>query len=164
MKGNSTVGEVIFSFPTDLSLHFNGKRGRVCVCVSADFGSQSNGDSWSPSVSTWSGVWPSPPTSDMAVATWPRTGEAPSSFLEYWGPVITSLLSQALVTSITLRPEILGGNQLVIIVGVICATILLLPVLILVVKRTYGDKRYRAAPISWAGGLEVPLAWSGREW
>eukprot|EP00069_Balaena_mysticetus_P022018 bmy_03279T0 len=45
-----------------------------------------------------------------------------------------------LVTPVTLRPEILGGNQLVIIVGIICATILLLPVLILIVKRTYGNK------------------------
>ncbi|XP_067607273.1 junctional adhesion molecule-like isoform X2 [Pseudorca crassidens] len=47
---------------------------------------------------------------------------------------------RTLVTSVTLRPEILGGNQLVIIVGVVCATILLLPVLILIVKRTYGSK------------------------
>uniref|UniRef100_A0A8C0DDW6 Junctional adhesion molecule-like n=1 Tax=Balaenoptera musculus TaxID=9771 RepID=A0A8C0DDW6_BALMU len=47
---------------------------------------------------------------------------------------------RTLVTPVTLRPEILGGNQLVIIVGIICATILLLPVLILIVKRTYGNK------------------------
>lgn len=41
------------------------------------------------------------------------------------------------------RSEILGGNQLVIIVGIVCVTILLLPVLILIVKRTHRYKRYR---------------------
>ncbi|OWK17924.1 hypothetical protein Celaphus_00008966 [Cervus elaphus hippelaphus] len=46
-----------------------------------------------------------------------------------------------LVTPGALRPEILGGNQLVIIVGIVCATILLLPVLILIVKRAFGNKR-----------------------
>ncbi|XP_048199877.1 junctional adhesion molecule-like [Perognathus longimembris pacificus] len=38
-------------------------------------------------------------------------------------------------------PEGLGGNQLVIIVGIVCTTLLLLPVLILIVKRTHGNKR-----------------------
>ncbi|XP_054448312.1 junctional adhesion molecule-like [Pteronotus mesoamericanus] len=47
---------------------------------------------------------------------------------------------QTLVTPVAFRPEILGGNQLVIIVGIICVTILLLPVLILIVKRTSGNK------------------------
>ncbi|KAB0347129.1 hypothetical protein FD754_011986, partial [Muntiacus muntjak] len=49
--------------------------------------------------------------------------------------------SRTLVTPGVLRPEILGGNQLVIIVGIVCATILLLPVLILIVKRAFGNKR-----------------------
>lgn len=40
----------------------------------------------------------------------------------------------------TPRPEILDGNQLVIIVGIVCATVLLLPVLILIVKRTHWNK------------------------
>lgn len=40
----------------------------------------------------------------------------------------------------TVRPELLGGNQLLILVGIVCATILLLPVLILIVKRTHGSK------------------------
>nr|XP_014334120.1 PREDICTED: junctional adhesion molecule-like [Bos mutus] len=48
--------------------------------------------------------------------------------------------SRTLVTPVALRPEILGGNQLVIIVGIVCATILLLPVLILIVKMAYGNK------------------------
>lgn len=48
--------------------------------------------------------------------------------------------SRTLVTPGVLRPEILGGNQLVIIVGIVCATILLLPVLILIVKRAFGNK------------------------
>ncbi|XP_062951931.1 junctional adhesion molecule-like [Cynocephalus volans] len=48
--------------------------------------------------------------------------------------------SQMLVTPAPLRPEVLGENQLVIIVGIVCATILLLPVLILIVKRTHGNK------------------------
>ncbi|KAF6103821.1 junction adhesion molecule like [Phyllostomus discolor] len=47
---------------------------------------------------------------------------------------------QTLVTPVASRPEILGGNQLVTIVGIVCVTILLLPVLILIVKRTYGNK------------------------
>ncbi|XP_021082415.1 junctional adhesion molecule-like isoform X1 [Mesocricetus auratus] len=38
------------------------------------------------------------------------------------------------------RPVILDGNQLVIIVGIVCATFLLLPVLILVVKKTQWNK------------------------
>ncbi|XP_012865254.1 PREDICTED: junctional adhesion molecule-like [Dipodomys ordii] len=37
----------------------------------------------------------------------------------------------------TSGPEGLGGNQLVIIVGIICTTLLLLPVLILIVKRSH---------------------------
>ncbi|KAB1255094.1 Myelin protein zero-like protein 3 [Camelus dromedarius] len=45
-----------------------------------------------------------------------------------------------LVTPAALIPEILGGNQLVTIVGIICTTILLLPVLILIVKRTHRNK------------------------
>lgn len=61
----------------------------------------------------------------------------------------------ALVTPAALRPLVLGGNQLVIIVGTVCATILLLPVLILIVKRTCGNKRYRAAPAPWVGRLGV---------
>ncbi|XP_060255757.1 junctional adhesion molecule-like isoform X1 [Ovis aries] len=47
---------------------------------------------------------------------------------------------RTLVTPVALRPEILDGNQLVIIVGIVCATILLLPVLILIVKKAYGNK------------------------
>ncbi|EGW15168.1 Junctional adhesion molecule-like [Cricetulus griseus] len=38
------------------------------------------------------------------------------------------------------RPSILDGNQLVIIVGIVCATFLLLPVLILIVKKTRWNK------------------------
>lgn len=90
---------------------------------------------------------------DVAVAAWHRAGEAPSSSLECCGSVIAILLSQALVTPVALRPEILDGNQLVIIVGIVCATILLLPVLILIVKKAYGNKRYGAAPISWTARL-----------
>ncbi|XP_006148908.1 junctional adhesion molecule-like [Tupaia chinensis] len=45
-----------------------------------------------------------------------------------------------LATPAALRPALLGGNQLVIIVGIVCATILLLPVLILIVKKTHGNK------------------------
>ncbi|XP_047546241.1 junctional adhesion molecule-like isoform X2 [Lutra lutra] len=47
---------------------------------------------------------------------------------------------QTSVTPAALRPEILGGSQLVIIVGIVCGTILLLPVLILIVKRTHRSK------------------------
>ncbi|XP_004427323.1 PREDICTED: junctional adhesion molecule-like [Ceratotherium simum simum] len=47
---------------------------------------------------------------------------------------------QRLVTPVTVRPEILGGNHLVIIVGIVCTTILLLPVLILIVKKTHRNK------------------------
>ncbi|XP_045371566.1 junctional adhesion molecule-like isoform X2 [Camelus bactrianus] len=47
---------------------------------------------------------------------------------------------RTLVTPAALIPEILGGNQLVTIVGIICTTILLLPVLILIVKRTHRNK------------------------
>nr|XP_020016391.1 junctional adhesion molecule-like isoform X2 [Castor canadensis] len=43
-------------------------------------------------------------------------------------------------TRSTPRPEGLGRNQLVIIVGIVCATLLLLPVLILIVKRTHRNK------------------------
>ncbi|EPY88062.1 sodium channel, voltage-gated, type II, beta-like protein [Camelus ferus] len=82
-----------------------------------------------------------PPLPDLAVATWYRTGEALGAFLGYRGPLIAFLLSQALVTPAALIPEILGGNQLVTIVGIICTTILLLPVLILIVKRTHRNKR-----------------------
>ncbi|KAL1781541.1 junctional adhesion molecule-like isoform X2 [Sigmodon hispidus] len=39
------------------------------------------------------------------------------------------------------RPMILDGNQLVMIVGILCATLLLLPVLILIVKKTQWNKR-----------------------
>ncbi|XP_029813090.1 junctional adhesion molecule-like isoform X1 [Suricata suricatta] len=44
------------------------------------------------------------------------------------------------VTPAALRPELLGGNQLVTIVGIVCGTVLLLPVLILIVKRTHRSK------------------------
>ncbi|XP_054368239.1 junctional adhesion molecule-like isoform X1 [Mirounga angustirostris] len=47
---------------------------------------------------------------------------------------------RTLVTPVALRPEILGGNQVVVIVGIVCGTILLLPVLILIVKRTHRNK------------------------
>ncbi|XP_012325829.1 junctional adhesion molecule-like isoform X1 [Aotus nancymaae] len=47
---------------------------------------------------------------------------------------------RTLVTPAALRPVVLGGNQLVIIVGIVCATIVLLPVLILIVKRTCRNK------------------------
>ncbi|XP_036047746.1 junctional adhesion molecule-like isoform X2 [Onychomys torridus] len=40
----------------------------------------------------------------------------------------------------TNQPMILDGNQLVIIVGILCATFLLLPVLILIVKKTQWNK------------------------
>uniref|UniRef100_A0A8C3W2M5 Junctional adhesion molecule-like n=1 Tax=Catagonus wagneri TaxID=51154 RepID=A0A8C3W2M5_9CETA len=50
--------------------------------------------------------------------------------------------SRSSVTSVNVRSELLGGDQLVIIVGIICATILLLPVLILIVKRTHGNKSF----------------------
>ncbi|ELW65870.1 Sodium channel subunit beta-2 [Tupaia chinensis] len=49
-------------------------------------------------------------------------------------------LESLLATPAALRPALLGGNQLVIIVGIVCATILLLPVLILIVKKTHGNK------------------------
>uniref|UniRef100_H0X0B9 Junctional adhesion molecule-like n=1 Tax=Otolemur garnettii TaxID=30611 RepID=H0X0B9_OTOGA len=48
---------------------------------------------------------------------------------------------QVLVTPAALGPVILGGYELVIIVGIVCATIVLLPVLILIVKKTCGNKR-----------------------
>nr|XP_019571829.1 PREDICTED: junctional adhesion molecule-like isoform X1 [Rhinolophus sinicus]XP_019571830.1 PREDICTED: junctional adhesion molecule-like isoform X1 [Rhinolophus sinicus]XP_019571831.1 PREDICTED: junctional adhesion molecule-like isoform X1 [Rhinolophus sinicus] len=47
---------------------------------------------------------------------------------------------QTPVTPVVRRPEILGGDHLVIIVGIVCATILLLPVLILIIKRTHRNK------------------------
>ncbi|XP_032141235.1 junctional adhesion molecule-like isoform X1 [Sapajus apella] len=47
---------------------------------------------------------------------------------------------RTLVTPAALRPVVLGGNQLVIIVGIVCATIVLLPVLLLIVKRTCRNK------------------------
>uniref|UniRef100_A0A5F4W0V5 Junctional adhesion molecule-like n=1 Tax=Callithrix jacchus TaxID=9483 RepID=A0A5F4W0V5_CALJA len=47
---------------------------------------------------------------------------------------------RTLVTPTALRPVVLGGNQLVIIVGIVCTTIVLLPVLILIVKRTCRNK------------------------
>nr|XP_012629086.1 junctional adhesion molecule-like isoform X2 [Microcebus murinus] len=46
-----------------------------------------------------------------------------------------------LVTPAALGPVVLGGDQMVIIVGILCGTILLLTVLILIVKRTHGNKR-----------------------
>ncbi|XP_045412334.1 junctional adhesion molecule-like [Lemur catta] len=49
--------------------------------------------------------------------------------------------SQTLVTPAALGPVVLGGNHVVIIVGIVCGTILLLPVLILIVKKTHGNKR-----------------------
>ncbi|XP_053450131.1 junctional adhesion molecule-like isoform X2 [Nycticebus coucang] len=48
---------------------------------------------------------------------------------------------QMVVTPAALGPVILGGYQLVIIVGIVCATIVLLPVLILIVKKTCENKR-----------------------
>ncbi|XP_012510852.1 PREDICTED: junctional adhesion molecule-like [Propithecus coquereli] len=48
---------------------------------------------------------------------------------------------QTLVTPAALGPVILGGNHMVIIVGIVCGTILLLAVLILIVKKTHGNKR-----------------------
>ena len=154
MKGNSTVGEVIFSFPTDLNLHFKGKQGEGQRTLVLNLMGTAGVLVFQHGVE-----------SDLLLPllTWLlllglELVRIPALF---WNTEALSLLfsfSQALVTPVTLRPEILGGNQLVIIVGIICATILLLPVLILIVKRTYGNKRYRAAPISWAGGLEMPLA------
>ncbi|XP_044609473.1 junctional adhesion molecule-like [Equus asinus] len=47
---------------------------------------------------------------------------------------------RTLVTPETLRHEILGGNHLVIIVGIVCATVLLLSVLILTLKKTHRNK------------------------
>ncbi|XP_042636282.1 junctional adhesion molecule-like [Orycteropus afer afer] len=44
---------------------------------------------------------------------------------------------RTLVTPVALTPDSLGGNQLVIIVGIVCTTILLLAALILIVKRTH---------------------------
>ncbi|KAK2503190.1 hypothetical protein MC885_003791, partial [Smutsia gigantea] len=47
---------------------------------------------------------------------------------------------RTLATPGALRPETLGNNQLVIIVGIVCTTVLLLSVLILVMKKTHGNK------------------------
>nr|KAF6324670.1 junction adhesion molecule like [Myotis myotis] len=47
---------------------------------------------------------------------------------------------RALVTTVARSPEVLGGNHLVIIVGIVCATVLLLPVLILTARRIHGSK------------------------
>ncbi|KAM9220523.1 junctional adhesion molecule-like [Dugong dugon] len=47
---------------------------------------------------------------------------------------------RTLVTPATLTPDILGNNQLVIIVGIVCTTILLLATLILIMKRTHRNK------------------------
>ncbi|XP_037697546.1 junctional adhesion molecule-like [Choloepus didactylus] len=47
---------------------------------------------------------------------------------------------QTLVTPMAQRPGILDDNQLVIIVGIICTTVLLLTILILIMKRTHGNK------------------------
>ncbi|KAM5226926.1 junctional adhesion molecule-like isoform 2-T2 [Hipposideros larvatus] len=44
------------------------------------------------------------------------------------------------MTPVVHRPEILGGDHLVTIVGIVCATVLLLPVLILIIKRTHGNR------------------------
>uniref|UniRef100_A0A8C9QDP9 Ig-like domain-containing protein n=1 Tax=Spermophilus dauricus TaxID=99837 RepID=A0A8C9QDP9_SPEDA len=63
---------------------------------------------------------------------------------------VTTEKSQTLIPEIP-RPELLGGNQLVIIVGIVCATLLLFPVLILIVKRTHWNKRYRAFPLGLGG-------------
>nr|XP_008247649.1 junctional adhesion molecule-like isoform X4 [Oryctolagus cuniculus] len=54
--------------------------------------------------------------------------------------VLSVIREETLVVPATVRPELLGGNQLLILVGIVCATILLLPVLILIVKRTHGSK------------------------
>uniref|UniRef100_G1Q4J8 Ig-like domain-containing protein n=1 Tax=Myotis lucifugus TaxID=59463 RepID=G1Q4J8_MYOLU len=47
---------------------------------------------------------------------------------------------RALVTTVARSPEVLGGNHLVIIVGIVCVTVLLLPVLILTARRIHGSK------------------------
>ncbi|XP_059563708.1 junctional adhesion molecule-like isoform X4 [Myotis daubentonii] len=47
---------------------------------------------------------------------------------------------RALVTTVARSPEVLGSNHLVIIVGIVCATVLLLPVLILTARRIHGSK------------------------
>ncbi|XP_077633475.1 junctional adhesion molecule-like isoform X1 [Crocuta crocuta] len=60
---------------------------------------------------------------------------------------------RTLVTPAALRPELLGGNQLVIIVGIVCGTILLLPVLILIVKKTHRNKS-SGAPTTLVKSLE----------
>ncbi|CAH6865574.1 Jaml [Phodopus roborovskii] len=63
---------------------------------------------------------------------------------EYGDPLEAFSLSQVLIATTprpkTNRPVILDGNQLVIIVGIVCATFLLLPVLILIVKKTQWNK------------------------
>lgn len=48
---------------------------------------------------------------------------------------VTPLGTTTLLIPSTQRPEILGGNHLVMLVGIICATIVLLPVLLLLVVR-----------------------------
>ncbi|KAM7084447.1 junctional adhesion molecule-like isoform 1-T6 [Molossus nigricans] len=57
------------------------------------------------------------------------------------------------VTSVAHRAEPLGGDQLVIIVGIVCATVLMLPVLILLVMRTHRNKR-SVTPTALVKGLE----------
>lgn len=54
--------------------------------------------------------------------------------------LVTQREPATLVTAVAPRPEVLGGTQLVIIVGIVCATVLLLPVLILTVRRIQGSK------------------------
>ncbi|XP_023413955.1 junctional adhesion molecule-like [Loxodonta africana] len=63
--------------------------------------------------------------------------------LEFKKTILLSVIlkePRTLVTPVTLIPAVLGGNQLVIIVGIVCATILLLAALILIVKRTHRNK------------------------
>lgn len=64
----------------------------------------------------------------------------------------------------THQPVTLDGNQLVIIVGIVCATLLLLPVLILIVKKTQWNKRYMTIPTPSIGRPSVYFAfkWKGK--
>lgn len=48
---------------------------------------------------------------------------------------VTPLDTTTLLTPSIQKPEFLGGNHLVMLVGIICATIVLLPVLLLLVVR-----------------------------
>lgn len=73
------------------------------------------------------------------------------------------LFFQALVVPGTDRPEVLSGNQLLILVGIVCTTILLLAVLILIVKKIHCSKRYGAVLIA-RGGRQGCRAASDPTW